>query len=305
MKRAWLLLLLAASPLPAQEVRTAVVPEAITVGDVFHAVIRVDGAGERGVRFPDSLALPADLEMAGRRTIRRDTVGGQPRLTAVYPLAAWRPGQHTIPPAEVRIAEPGTVRAASAAFPVVVIRSVLPADTAGVQPKPAKDVLGGNRLWWPILLLALLLLLLGAALWYWYRRRRAAAAEPVPATPELPPRERALRALDAARARGAVEAGDLKGFYSAVSDALRAYVEALDARLGADLTSTELAQALHRLGRDAETADLRRVLQGADLVKFARRRPTPLTAYDEWQRARSWVERYSPAPEAEGEERAA
>lgn len=295
-----LVLLLLAQPVTAQEVRTAVLPEDITVGDVFHAVIRVNGAGERGAAFPDSLELPPDLELAGRRTVRRDTIDGALAWTALYPLTAWRTGDYELPAAEVRTTEGGRARSAAARFPAFRVRSVLPADTAGIEPKPAKDVLGGNRVWWPIVLGLLLLLLALAALLYWLRRRRRARPAPVHVEVELAPRERALQALDAARTSGALEAGDSKRFYTEVSDALRNYLEAVDPRFGLDLTTTELAAELRAAGREERTVELRRVLQSADLVKFARRRPSAATALDEWQRARAWVESFEPpvAPEA-------
>lgn len=305
MRLCLLLMLLAARPLPAQEVRTAVLPEAITVGDVFHAVIRVNGAGTRGVVFPDSLALPPELELAGRLEIRRDTVSGALRWTAIYPLAGWRPGEFRLPDAEVRLTEGGRTTAATAAFPAFVIRSVLPADTAGIEPKPPKDVLGGNRVWWPIVLLALLVLLAAAALWYAYRRRRAARPVPVVVPVLVDPRERALQALDAAWASGAVEAGDFKAFYSAVSEALREYLAQLDGGLGTELTTTELTHVLRALRREADAAPLGHVLHAADMVKFARRRPTTEAAWEEWQQARTWVEQAEWGRPVEGEEQAA
>lgn len=296
MTRALLLLIaLLAQPLGGQEVRTAVVPQDITVGDVFHAVIRVDGAGEDGVAFPDSLLLPSDLEQAGRRTLRRDTLAGALVWTARYPLTAWRTGKYELPQASVRLAAAGGVRVAGAGFPAFRVRSVLPADTTGIEPKPAKDVLGGNRVWWPIALAVLLLLLALAALLYWRRRRRRAHPVAVLTAPELPPRERALRALEAARRSGALEAGDVKRFYSEVSDALRTYVAARDPRLGMDLTTTELGAALRGAGLEDRTDALRRVLESADLVKFARRRPSSATATSDWERAREWVEWFEPA----------
>ena len=294
-----LMVLWLAQPLAAQELRTAVVPESITVGDVFQAVIRVSGAGERGAAFPDSLSLPADLELSGRRTLRQDTIDGELVWTALYPLTAWRPGEYELPGAPVRVAAATGTRSAVARFPTFRVRSVLPADTAGIEPKPAKDVLGANRVWWPIALGLLLLLLALAALLHWLRRRRRSRPVPVRTEPALPPRERALAALDAARAGGALEAGELKRFYTEVSDALRAYLAEIDARFGTDLTTTELGAALRAAGHEDRSLELRRVLHAADLVKFARRRPGTATAAEEWQRARSWVETFDPAPVTE------
>jgi len=272
-----------------QQVHSAVVPQDITVGDVFHAVIQVVPVLTGTVQFPDSLVLPADLEQAGRRQLRQDTVTSGPRWTAVYPVTGWRPGRHALSPVTLGLAAGGRRLAAEAVFPEVLIRSVLPSDTAGIQPKQARDVMGANRLWWPWLLLMGAIILLTAAVYLVRRRRRpAVSAAPEPA---VPARTIALLALDRARASGALEAGDTKRFYSDVSAALRAYLAALDPTLGTDLTTTELAASLfRRSGGDQGAAELHRLLRAADLVKFARRRPAPGEALQEWQRARTWVE---------------
>jgi hypothetical protein len=287
------LLLLVPVALGAQQVRTAIVPQDITVGDVFHIVLQVVPAPEGGVAFPDSIVLPPDLEPAGRRELRQDTITQGVRLSAVYPVTGWRPGTHELSPVRLRLGAGASERVATAALPAVLIRSVLPADTAGVQPKPARDVLGANRLWWPWLLLVMTALLVLAAI-IWHRQRRAALFPPV-AVPGRSAREEALLALERARASGALEAGDHKRFYSEVSAALRWYLAALDPGLGTDLTTSELASALRRQGQEGATAVLQRVLRASDLVKFARRIPEVNDALHEWQQARDWVCSYEPA----------
>ena len=287
-----LVLLLLPAALAGQQVRTAVLPQDITVGDVFQVVIQVGPVITGTVIFPDSLMLPADLEPAGRRLLRQDTVAGGTRWTASYPVTGWQPGQHALPDARVQLSAGGRGLAAAAVFPDVVIRSVLPQDTAGVQPQAARDVLGGTRVWWPWLLLLALVLLAVALVARWYRKRRP--RQPVlPPAPAASPRDAALLALDRARASGALQAGDLKRFYSDISSALRGYLVALDPGLGTDLTSSELVLALRAAGHDGQITDLHRVLHAADLVKFARSRPAVGAAEADWARARGWVESWA------------
>lgn len=294
-----LLAAMAAVPAQAQDAQrarasAAVVPHTITVGDIFQAAIRVAAPAGTEVVFPDSLALPPDIESAGRREIRVDTVQGEPQITAVYPLTGWRPGDIPLPDAAVTVRDTAGVRTLDVTFPAFALSSVLPADTAGIEPKPAKDVLGANRIWWPILLAAALLLALAAALYLWYRRRRPRAA--AVAAGLVPPREQALARLDAARGAGLVEAGRVKEFYSEVTDAVREYLEALDVRWGRDLTTSELAGRMRGNGIDAQTAGLLALLASADLVKFARRRPPAAEAIGEWAAARRFVESFDWPP---------
>jgi hypothetical protein len=283
-------------------VSAAVVPQTITVGDVFQAAVRIELPRGTAVAFADSLELPADVETAGRRTVQVDTADtGLLTFTAAYPLAAWRPGDVALPPARMVVRGPaserqadGTVDTVEVAFPAFAIESVLPADTTGIEPKPAKDVLGANRVWWPFLVAGAVAIALLAALYAWYRRRRPRTE--VVFTPAVPPRLAALEALEAARASGLVEQGHFKEFYTLVTDAVRAYVEALDARWGRELTTSELAGCLRGQGVDREAVSLIALLGSADLVKFARRRPAPAEAHAEWSAARRFVESFDWPP---------
>jgi hypothetical protein len=288
---AWVLALalFAVSGATAQEVRVAVTPDTVTVGDVFHAAIRVEVPAGFRLEPPDSLPISGDIENAGRRIDTTEPIeGGGERITVAYPLTAWKPGPIDLPALTLRLIGPGeTPRTLNVRLPAAVVRSVLPADTTGIEPRPLKDVLGADRVWWPILLGLALALAAAAALIYWLRRRR-----PVPEavlTPGLPPRERALAALDRARELGLLEAGEVKAFYTLVTDAVREFLEAVEPRWSRDLTTTELLALLKGEVEEGQRERLGDLLQSADLVKFARRRPHAATAIAEWQAARDWV----------------
>jgi uncharacterized iron-regulated membrane protein len=288
-----------ALPARAQQPQAAVLPEAITVGDVFHAAIRIELPAGARLAAPDSLVLPPDLEPAGRREVRVDSAGGTRRATVLYPLTAWRPGDYAIAPATLRLyhADGAEVELA-AALPGFVVRSVLPADTADIEPQPARDVLGASRLWWPLLLLVLLLALVAAALLAWWRRRARAGPAAVVEVPAVPPREAALARLDALRDAGLLERGELKPFYAELTETLRRYAAAVEPRWGVDLTSSELAARLRAAGF-ADGVDLLRILGTADMVKFARARPSPADAARDLDLGRGWVERVPAAEPAD------
>jgi hypothetical protein len=296
------LLLYGALPAGAQQPQAAVVPDAITVGDVFHAAIRVDLPAGTSLLAPDSLALPADVEPAGRREVRMDSVNGVPRATVIFPLTAWRPGSYDMPPLAVRVVRDGAETVMSVQLPSFTVRSVLPGDTTGVEPRPAKDVFGASRLWWPILLGLLLAAAVAAALWYWWRRRTVTepVAEPVP-VPAVVPREAALAQLDALWREGLIERGELREYYIRLTETLRRYTASLDPSWSADLTTAELSARMRSAGY-TEGLELVRLLGTADLVKFARARTTPDAAGADFAAARRWVEHTEPPGSAVGSE---
>lgn len=297
--------LLAATPATAQQLHSAVVPDTVAVGDVFHIALRIDLPPGYRAEFPDSIPLEENLESGGR--VRRKTEpledGGE-RLTVAYPLTAWRPGAIAVPSVSVRLRGPDAGATLRADLTDVQVLSVLPADTAGVEPQPAKDVFGGDRVIWPLVASALGLLLIVGGLAYWLLTRPRPA--PVPA-PMLSPRERALQELQRAHDLGLIESGEMKGFYSLVSEAVRHYLEAMNPAWGADLTTSELLPRTFGAIPDREAVTLARTLEAADLVKFARHRPDGDEARATWLTAKRWVETYEwrdPAEEAVAQEAA-
>jgi hypothetical protein len=296
-----LLLCMPPAPATAQTPRTAIHPQEILVGDVFRAVISLEVPAGTRIVFPDSLPPGAEMEAAGRRELRSDTTAeGRPRLMAAYPLAAWRPGPASVPPVEVRLIGDGFDRTVTAHFPPFEIGSVLPADTAGVEPRGLKDVFGGDRIMWPWLLAALLLALAIAALLAWRRSRRPTL--PVdPRSGVVDPRVAALAALADARGVALAGNGELRRMYIEISDTLRYLIAVEMPALSHDLTTTELAPRLAGAVEAERARTLQSLLERADLVKFARARPQPADGLADWRTARAWVETLPPrhVPDAE------
>jgi hypothetical protein len=312
-----MLMLLAAGG-RAQEVRTAVVPDSIHVGDLFRVAVRVIVPAGATVSFPDTLAVPENVEAAARAEVSVDTAAdGRMSHTAVYALTAWRTGSIELPAATIPLVLSRGESEVQATFPPITISTLLPADTAELEPRPAKDVIGPSRLLWPLLFaLVALFVALAFVVGLWGGRRRT-----VEAGPDVLPRDSALAELDRIRKLGYLERNELKAFYTAVASVLRRYTAQLDPRWGAELTTTELWQSMQRvLGETApvsvarqpgtaadesnEAVELYSMLGRADLVKFARARPAVVEAHDVWVGARHWVEQFPPpvADSATGEE---
>ncbi len=278
----------------AQQVTAGVVPDTVTVGQVFHAAIRVQLPAGSRAGFPDSLEVAGDVENAGRRELIVDTVGTTRRVTAIYPLTAWRPGAQDIPELHVRLVGAGRDTVLTAAAGPIIVASVLPPDTAGVKPKPPKGIVGGYGLAWGWLLGVLLALLLAAALAYWLIRR-ARRRRPEEGPTPLTARQRALEALDRLGQERVFGREGPIAFYSGATEAVRHYLHELHPPLGPDLTTHELSPGLRNTLPAPAAAELLSMLESADLVKFARRRPTEAEAEAERQALRDWIEGY-PAP---------
>jgi hypothetical protein len=121
---------------------------------------------------------------------------------------------------------------------------------------------------WIALGVALALL---AALGFWIARRRRKAVAPAPAALAVAPDAEALSALDRLASSGLLERVDYRGFYIALAEIAKRYLER---RLGApvlEMTSAETCAFLREHPHGAAFAVLVRDLAGAaDRVKFAR-----------------------------------
>lgn len=284
----------AAAPTAADgfDLALEITPRTVTVGDRITAVLTLtatpDAAGRlarepgqqaAAPRFPTwgdhwgaaevLEAGPVDRRPSGRTGDGRAT--WRQRLV----LAAFRPGDLTLPPVTVRLPlAAGTVELSTGAPQRLRVDSVLPtgSDPATLQPTsaaPPRPLPAGASFWWTLAggaLLAGALLLIGSV-----RRRRRSGGQRE--TPSLPPFEELAARLGvlADTPPEAIEAGTV-----ALSLALRRY---LGRRLGfpaAESTTTEIRRRLRERAlpdRVIEPAAL--VLERCDAVKFARARVAP------------------------------
>ena len=126
---------------------------------------------------------------------------------------------------------------------------------------------------------------LALAAWAFRRRRRAPMPAPALATVDVAPEpapdpfERALRRLAEIERANWAAGGDVARHYEAVTDALRDYLEGAEEIPARERTTSELLWALPpHLNEGGLRRRFESVVDEADLVKFARRRPDAATA---------------------------
>ena len=290
-----LFILVPTAPAHGQQVSVAVAPDTITVGEVARVGVRVVAPAGAEVSLPDTLPITGELENAGRPEVTVATnADGSRSLTATYPITAWRPGVDTLPVIEVGIEIDGRAAVSVVALPVLVVASVLPADTAGIEAKPPHDVIGPAWVWWLWALLGLLILAALALLAWWLIRRRR--NRPVVLGPVVSARERALGELAAIRAERMHDRPSIDPFYERVSAVLRGYLSDTDPRWGRYRTTSELTAALLPAASPEVAARLRALLREADSVKFAAALPDARAAERHLDEVRAWIEGFPPPP---------
>jgi hypothetical protein len=262
----------------------AVRPETVTVGQPFQVVVRVRSAPGARIAFPAGPDSSLPVEAIDPPAVRAAPDSAGAEETAVYRLVAWDTGARGANLGDVVVTLGGEERRVSLAGVRVLVRSVLPADTALHVPKPARDVIAAARPWWHWVAAGLLALaLLGLLVWWWLRRRRRAPA----ATP-LDPLAYAEREFVRIEALGLLDAGERGRYVALVVEVVRHYLDGRIDGARTSLTSVELLDFLRR-HPEVPVERLARLLAESDLIKFARRPVTAERARELGREARTIV----------------
>ena len=274
--------------------------DTVRVGDPFRVFVSIRAPRGATIEFPTALDSTGTVQSIDPRAVFTQTDSTGFRQSAVYRVAAWDIGRQPIRMPDITVRLGSATRTVSLPGHAVFVATVLPADTALRVPKPARALFERSMIpwwFWALLAAAIALLLL---LWWWWRQRRRTEVVAVP----IDPYERAQRDFQRIDTLGLVEAGERSRYVALVVDVLREYIADRFTNAPLALTSTELLSAT-REARTLPHDRLMRILNEADLVKFAKRPVSADRARDMGLESRALVEHEhqasQPAPAAAGE----
>ena len=281
----FILILFVLPTLHAQEVKVVTSTKNIKIGEQIEYKISVQAPADAAVVFPEGQTFGA-LEMV--KTNPTDTLkeAGKFRLEKAYYLTQFDEGKYTIPQQKIQISHKDFYTDSL----LVEVHNVA-VDTLK-QPlydaKPIAEVTSPSsfRLWLWIVLGLVVLLFSATALYFFIFRKKKLSAEEE--RKKLPPFERAIQDLkDLQNSKYLIESQH-KAYYTRLTDIVKEYLEDEVHILAKESTTDELlakVTALQQTGKlhlSEETINnLKRVLQNADLVKFAKSKPSDNNAeYD-------------------------
>lgn len=252
----------------------------IKIGEQIKYQIKVETDPESLVVFPEGETF-SPLELVESLEIDTLRENGNYRLLKEYFLTQFDSGKYVIPPQEVLIKSNSYYTDSIA---VEVNDVVVDTTKQKLYPiKPSVDVPAGfsipDWVWWLLgifLIAALVAFLI-------IRKKKKDALEP-----ELPPYEEAMAELQKLDNSHLLEKREIKEYYSQLSFAVRKYLDRKIYDHGLERTTNELIlylRAQKDAGRlkltDGTISDFERILQRADLAKFARSKPDVITAKED------------------------
>ena len=255
-------------------IETSVSAATAAVGDPVTIVVTVRHAADAEVRWPDPVDV-APFELLDPPVAQSAAVDGGLESRLELRVAAFELGELFFPSLDVEVVGAGGEETTLATEAVPVAIESVGRDEGG----DIRDIKGPLAIPFAVVTLLpwLAALLAAAAVAAWLYRRYRRRSTPEALVPELPPRpahEIAREALDALEAAGLLERGEIKTWHIRLSDIVRVYVEG---RFGVDameMTTGEVLDGLLRTDADrGAVADVQRLLDRCDLVKFAKLRP--------------------------------
>jgi hypothetical protein len=275
----------------------------INIGDRIKLDIIAENTAGMEVMFPETFSKKelGNFSLVGSRPMKQRW-GRSDRIGQEYIVSIYTTGTHVIPPVQVQYRQIDAVEWKTTESPQVPIQvnSLLTGDDTDIKDLKALAVFatGAPR----ILLLFLVILGAGVLVWMlWYKRKK----EVGPKADEIkPPHVIAYEELKRLKEMNLPEKGQVKEYYTRLSDIVRHYIENRFSYRAPEMTTEEFMETVKKapeLEKD-EKKLLKDFLSSCDMVKFAKYGPTPIEILDSFRLAERLVDQTRIIEEKEARE---
>jgi hypothetical protein len=259
------------------------VPDTVKIGDPFRVTVGLRVPLGATIEFPRATDSSSNVQSLDPVVVRKSADPTAVEQYADYRVAAWDIGRQAVRFPDAIVRYNGAQRRVPLSAQVYVA-SVLPADTAQRVPKPPRPLFEINPFpWWLLAAVVAAAIIVGLLLWWWFRRRRKK-----PPVVVVDPFARAQAEFQRIEALRLLDAGERGRYVTLMIEVLRDYLAARYSEAALSLTSTELHRSL-RGSPNVPDDRLGRLLNDADLIKFARRPVSGERARDLGREARTIV----------------
>jgi len=270
--------LLAFPMLYAQEVKVETNTKNIKIGEQIQYKVSVETPADTPVSFPEGQTF-APLEMVKTRAADTLRDGGKYRLVKEYYLTQFDEGKYTIPSQKIRINNKDYITDSLLVEVHTVAIDTLKQPLYDIKPIQEVKKPFTSYGWILTIIAAVLLLLIVAFVYFVFIRKKKFSF--LQTQKKLPPFDRAIQDLKELQNSKYLIQSQHKEYYTRLTDIVKAYLEEEVHILAKESTTDELLAKINllqekgKLNLNQETiTNLKRVLQTADLVKFAKNKPS-------------------------------
>ena len=270
--------LLAFPMLYAQEVKVETNTKNIKIGEQIQYKVSVETPADTPVSFPEGQTF-APLEMVKTRAADTLRDGGKYRLVKEYYLTQFDEGNYTIPSQKIRINNKDYFTDSLLVEVHTVAIDTLKQPLYDIKPIQEVKKPFTSYGWILTIIAAVLLLLIVAFVYFVFIRKKKFPF--LQTQKKLPPFDRAIQDLKELQNSKYLIQSQHKEYYTRLTDIVKVYLEeevhilAKESTTDELLTKINLLQEKGKLNLNQETiTNLKRVLQTANLVKFAKNKPS-------------------------------
>jgi hypothetical protein len=254
---------------------------AIFIGDQIRYTVTLEKPSELKLKLPvlkDTVCKNIDI-VSGPRIDSVAAGNGRIKIIHKYLITSFDSGRYQIKPVFVETKNEGGIKRYYSDYSMLKVMriKIAPPDTTAkifdiISPYKAPLTLGEVLPW---LLVAVLAGLLTWAVIRYIRNHRKSDNEEDIFIPSDPAHIIAFRELERLRSEELWQKGEIKKYYTRLTEILRQYLENRFKVYSLELTTSETLGALLKTGfkKNGAYEDLKSVLTGADLVKFAKYNP--------------------------------
>lgn len=269
-------ILLAGISAYAQKVEANLDSTSIKIGSQFNLTLKTRVGKEAKVSFPEGQEF-GRLEVLESYPVDTTDTDGMYELVKKYGLTQFDSGRYVIPPLPVIINN----KKINTRELKIEVRDV-PVDTLKQKMYDIKPVIAANSSfsqWWWIAGIIILCAITALGAWK-YRKANKQVSLKQEKQYKISPIEKAHRELIDLERQNLLSRGEVKDYYSRLTDIARTYIEEATNIPAMESTTGEVINALREamngkkigLGKDT-LQQLENVLRTADMVKFAKSRP--------------------------------
>lgn len=237
------------------------------------------------------------------RTSRADTTNinnNRIKINRNIIITSFDEGDHKIP-SIISILDNDTFKTEPLFLKVIPVQ--IEGDSIDIKPlkenlKEPRFVLFDYIPWYAWVILAILILI-GIGIFIYFKYFKNRAKKVVVFVPQIPPHIKALNALAQLKEEKLWQGGYEKEYYTRLIDILREYIDSRFSINAMEMTTTEIIDSL-RSNKESKSVEknIRKILEIADFVKFAKMRPLPDDNQMAMENAINFVENTIPQEES-------